>query len=347
MRSSIIISGTLAILASFIAMQTGYAQDIPTEKKVERAEEVEKFEKAKDSKAVSKEKKEEIKKDLKAEKPKFKGSSKDSGNEADFNNAFEERSSVVVEWFDTDKTVSDKMAENIREYVVTAIEKRGRLDIINPDDILVDGKRFKKTEAYDEKKFKDNDRFKALAEQGVRYVIAGEVTDYDDNEYHNAQGKSFFESTVTVRFTAYDLVERAVLRTRYEKAAVHGLASKSKADDKLVAGFKDNYNDFLNKDFKIRTTLKEVNGVTKKGVVKSCLINAGDDLGVTVNDNFDVYILSTGGDDLKKLGRVKATKNIYSNFSECNVTAGAEKITDAMDAGAELIFLSDDNTIIF
>lgn len=342
MRKIIIISG---ILLSCLAAQTAKAQEIDTETQVEKVS----SERVKERKESIKSTKNDAVEKIKAEKPKFKDFLKESGNEADMDNASEERAGIVVEVFDKDGSVPAKYAEQVRGYLIDALEKRGRLDIVDPSEVKVNGQEYKNTSYPGDGRFKDSDRFEAIAKAGVRYVISGEITDYDNNEYHNSNGKSFHECTFSVRFTAYDLQEKEVLRTRNEKAAVHGLATRAKANEKLIAGFKNDYASFIDKCFKIKTTLKEVSQSTKKGVMKSCLINAGSSRGVAMNDNFDVYIQSTekAGGDLKKLGRVKATKNIYSEFSECNVTAGAEKITDALAAGAELIFLSDDNTLIF
>ncbi len=339
MRKLFIISG---IMFSFLTVQNAKAQYVSSDAQAAEYQTLSQENANPVKKSAAKEK-------MKAEKPKFKDFLKESGNEAGLDNAYSQKERIVVEEFYKDGSVPEKFAEEVRNYLISAIQKRDRLEIINPFSVRMNGRDYTKTEYFGNGKFKDNDRFDALMNAGVRFVISGKITDYDTNEYHNAKGKMFHESTITVCFTAYDLRTRTVLRTYNKIAAVHGFNSNAKANEKLLDVFNDKYESFLDKSFKLRTTLKEVNQATKDGVMKSCLINAGSSLGVAANDNFDVYVETIGksGSDYKKLGRVKATKNIYSGFSECNVNSGAKKISGALEAGAELIFLSDDNSIIF
>ena len=85
-------------------------------------------------------------------------------------------------------------------------------------------------------------------------------------------------------------------------------------------------------------------GAEKKDKQKEVYIDLGSAVGLREGIHFDVYTLGTiaGKETRKQIGRLKVNEIVGDEVSLCKVTSGAKDIKAALDAGQNLLVISDD-----
>lgn len=175
---------------------------------------------------------------------------------------------------------------------------------------------------------------------GARFYIGGQVSEIRRHAY--LSGKHLrFETEITVSISGYDLYAGQNLQTRINTLVGYGY-TEAEADEDAITDYRWSLGSYLDNNFRFITTINSFGKINANGAVKSCVINNGTNMGIRKNEVFQVYAGNYVGGQwfYKRIGRIKATRNINATLAECKVTYGAKQIGANWIAGAEILVLS-------
>lgn len=267
-----------------------------------------------------------------------------TGNAGGYDNASVDKELLAIELFGYGRKVPADLAEAVRERVAAGVARRGRHYVVDAQTQL--GGAYDGSPVYyggTSGNFHFSPRMDALYCRGVRYVISGVVANYYTHQYYTSEKakKPTFETLMTVYLTAYDLDRHMILQTCWLNATGTGNRQES-ADNEALSCFESKAFNMVMNNFPIVTTFTSFGETDRKGNIKTATIAAGLDMGVAKTDVF--YVFTSDDPYGKKIGKVKVTHPV-ANGSECNISSGQKTITEAVNSGATIFLLSQNQTL--
>lgn len=234
-----------------------------------------------------------------------------------------EKPYVCVAVFDNEAGYSYKaIANTIRDEVMQGLIATTRVEVL---DITTQNLPNNK-----------NQLLEVLKEKGCDYLLEGTLNTITTTEAYNKKDRS---ATVTYTLTITEVATKLTKNTKTFKETGVG-ATNDKAIQSAAEDVHVNMQRLVDENFKVAATIKTLDQIDeKKGVVKTCYISMGSELGIQKGQIFEVFAdVEVAGERIsKKIGELKAKEVLSGTLTLCDVKNGGDVIKKNFEAGIPMV----------
>ena len=246
---------------------------------------------------------------------------------------------VYIDYFSRPGTISNILAEALRNKVIEGIQKMDRVE-------LIDVERRQEASAMGDAVC----RSEVMTTLGAQYLIQGNITSMQGVKKTDSKGKTYYQGSVSYTLKIVDPSNGTLKGT--QTFTHEGLTGNiGDTPDEAIIKTLDyvviSMDDFVDEYFKMKGTIVQIES-TKKDKAQTVYIDLGTKRGVQKGQKFIVYIeMDIAGElSLKEVGRLNVKEVLSGTRSLCTVSKGGEEIMKASKEEKKLIILSRKNTFL-
>ena len=246
---------------------------------------------------------------------------------------------VYIDYFSRPGTISNILAEALRNKVIEGIQKMDRVE-------LTEAKRRQEASAMGDAVC----RSEVMTTLGAQYLIQGNITSMQGVKKTDSKGKTYYQGSVSYTLKIVDPSNGTLKGT--QTFTHEGLTGNiGDTPDEAIIKTLDyvviSMDDFVDEYFKMKGTIVQIES-TKKDKAQTVYIDLGTKRGVQKGQKFIVYIeMDIAGElSLKEVGRLNVKEVLSGTRSLCTVSKGGEEIMKASKEEKKLIILSRKNTFL-
>ena len=256
---------------------------------------------------------------------------------------------VYIDYFSRPGTISNILAEALRNKVIEGIQKMDRVELIDVDSneaLKTEAKRRQEASAMGDAVC----RSEVMTTLGAQYLIQGNITSMQGVKKTDSKGKTYYQGSVSYTLKIVDPSNGTLKGT--QTFTHEGLTGNiGDTPDEAIIKTLDyvviSMDDFVDEYFKMKGTIVQIES-TKKDKAQTVYIDLGTKRGVQKGQKFIVYIeMDIAGElSLKEVGRLNVKEVLSGTRSLCTVSKGGEEIMKASKEEKKLIILSRKNTFL-
>lgn len=250
---------------------------------------------------------------------------------------------VYIDYFSRPGTISNILAEALRNKVIEGIQKMDRVELIDVDSneaLKTEAKRRQEASAMGDAVC----RSEVMTTLGAQYLIQGNITSMQGVKKTDSKGKTYYQGSVSYTLKIVDPSNGTLKGT--QTFTHEGLTGNiGDTPDEAIIKTLDyvviSMDDFVDEYFKMKGTIVQIES-TKKDKAQTVYIDLGTKRGVQKGQKFIVYIeMDIAGElSLKEVGRLNVKEVLSGTRSLCTVSKGGEEIMKASKEEKKLIILS-------
>lgn len=224
---------------------------------------------------------------------------------------------------------------NLRNQVIAGIHETGNINLIDveSEDVLaMEAERRSSESALAD----ETARLGVMKTLGANYVISGTASKLGADRKRS----DYYTGNVSFSLKVVNVEDGTLVGAEtYTYSNMSG-GSGTTADAALYETLnvvKRAMAEFVSKYFKTTGTIVELDEI-KNGRLKTCYINLGSGNGVEEKEEFTVLEVKmiAGIEGIETVGKIKVEKIVAGGLAKCKITAGADDILNAFQAGHEL-----------
>lgn len=260
----------------------------------------------------------------------------------------ETKKSLLVDFFLNPSHISDKYISTFRNSVISHIQERKRVIIIDAESEASLRQEKERRESDNATAENDMERLKVMSQLGANYILVGAISSISAKSETDKEGKTTWSAKCSYTIKAIDPANGTTLATRTSDYSNSG--KKSEEEAKTDAAYSSGIfiDELLENIAPLYGTILEVNKV-KKDDAKEVYISLGSDHGVDTDTWFGVYVTRTiaGRESKKKIGQLKVSAVEGGDISLCKVRKGGKEIKSALDQKQDVTLKSEYVSTLF
>ena len=257
------------------------------------------------------------------------------------------KESVYIDYFSHPQTISNTLAEALRNKVIEGIHEMNRVVLIDVDSnetLKAEAKRRQEASAIGDVVA----RSEAMTTLGAQYLIQGNITSMQGIKKTDSKGNTYYKGSVSYILKIVDPSNGTLKGTQtftHEGLTGNTGDTPDEAIIKTLNYAKISMADFIDENFKMKGTIVQIES-TKKNKAQTVYIDLGTNRGVQKGQKYTVYIeMDIAGElSLKEIGRLNVKEVLSGTRSLCSVSKGGEDIMKATQEEQQLIIISRKDT---
>ncbi len=253
---------------------------------------------------------------------------------------------VFIDYFWRPTDVDGNVAEQLRGYVIEAINETNRVELIDVDSrsaLQIEKERRLSGELADDG---DMSRLAVMKEEGANALIQGRITSFVVKKHTSKDGSVYYDAAITYTLKAIDPNDGKLITSKTISAGneMFNLQTSPTADEaamKTCKSAKRGVKGFIEEAFPVIGKVLEV-GEVKKNEVKTMYISLGSDAGVTKGNKFNICVERkiAGRTSQSVIGECEVESVEGVDISLAKVKKGGKELKAAIDGGQEIILKS-------
>ncbi len=253
---------------------------------------------------------------------------------------------VFIDYFWRPTDVDANLAEQLRSYVIEAINESNRVELIDVDTksaLAIEKSRRESGELSDGD---DMSRLSVMKEEGANALIQGRITSFVVKKHTTKEGGIYYDAVVNYTLKAINPADGKLITSKTIQVGdeILNMQTSPTADEaamKTCKLAKRGVKGFIEEAFPVVGTVLEV-GEVKKDEIKTAYISVGSDAGVAKGNKFSICIeRKIGGRTSQSvIGEMEVEAVEGGDISLAKVKKGGKELKAAMDGGQTVILKS-------
>lgn len=256
------------------------------------------------------------------------------------------KSNVFIDYFWRPSDVDSNTAEQLRGYVIDAINETNRVNLIDVDSKSALAQERSRRETGDLSDGDDMERLAAMKEEGANALIQGRITALTVARHVTKEGSFYYDAVINYTLKAINPTNGKIISTKTIKAGdeILNLQTSDTPDEavmKVCQTAKRGVKSFIEEAFPIMGTILD-KAEEKKDEIKSVYISVGSDAGVVKGNKFSICVERkiAGRTSHGVIGEAEVKSVEGGDISLAEVKKGGKELKKAMDAGQTIIVKS-------
>ena len=256
------------------------------------------------------------------------------------------KSNVFIDYFWRPSDVDSNTAEQLRGYVIDAINETNRVNLIDVDSKSPLAQERSRRETGDLSDGDDMERLAAMKEEGANALIQGRITALTVARHVTKEGSVYYDAVINYTLKAINPTNGKIISTKTIKAGdeILNLQTSDTPDEavmKVCQTAKRGVKSFIEEAFPIMGTILD-KAEEKKDEIKSVYISVGSDAGVVKGNKFSICVERkiAGRTSHGVIGETEVKSVEGGDISLAEVKKGGKELKKAMDAGQTIIVKS-------
>jgi hypothetical protein len=241
---------------------------------------------------------------------------------------------VVVDHFTSASCKASDLI-NLRNHVITGIHETGNVNLIDVEaeaTLAMEAERRSSELSLSDQ----TARLGAMKTLGANYVITGTAAKLGADRKRS----DYYTGNVVFTLKVVNTEDGTIVGAETYQYSDISAGSASSADGALYETLKYAKNAmpaFVSKYFRLQGSILELDEM-KNGKLKTCYVNLGSSYGLNEGDELIVHEVKkiAGIEGREEVGKLKVEAIVADGLSRCRITAGADDILTAFQAGHEL-----------
>ncbi|MCM1066106.1 MAG: CsgG/HfaB family protein [Muribaculaceae bacterium] len=253
---------------------------------------------------------------------------------------------VFIDYFWRPTDVDGNIAEQLRGYVIEAINESNRVELIDVDSrsaLQIEKERRGTGELSDGD---DMSRLAVMKEEGANALIQGRITSFVIKKHTSKDGSIYYDAAVTYTLKAINPSDGKLIASKTISAGneMFNLQTSPTADEaamKTCKSAKRGVKGFIEEAFPVLGKVLEV-GEVKKDEVKTMYISVGSDAGVVKGNKFNICVERkiAGRTSQSIIGECEVETVEGGDISLAKVKKGGKEVKAAIDGGQDVVLKS-------